>query len=564
MQSTTVNRLSEVANLYNKQYGMMVLPVEGISHREDWKTDLSYKTPAIDEHSNFFSQFINGHDVLNSDYDWGKSTGICLCLGCNDYWCITVIFNKFFHHNVDVKSIHNEILNLLSLPQDYAWIVWSSDLESLSVIFRSQTVNREPLSDGELYFETENGTGSISICLKTKGFTMLPPSIDKNGFMYDFYDREPDDIPQIVSVDNVVNLLINYFSIEDVVDIHHNGVWKYLHRTAIFHDCDRDIYDNIRYHTCDEIPLLGACCNNDVVNSLGVVYAKSADNMDYITKAKYYSKAAECFRRANTNESLDNLRQLKSLELIPIEADKKYSSDIETELGYHYLSYLRHRGYKYLFVDTETTGLPKDYREHFHNTDNWPRIIQIAWMCVDSYGRILHKESKLIKPVGFVIPDVSTRVHGISTAKAVDYGTYIEDVIPRFESFLDTAEFVVGHNIDFDMDVIASEYTRISGGDSGGFDECGEFNFPTKNIVSKPRICTMKSSTSFCRILLNNDYKYPKLEELYQSLFREPIKGAHDALIDVEATVRCFNELRSRGEINDNCCYYSERKKERP
>ena len=74
----------------------------------------------------------------------------------------------------------------------------------------------------------------------------------------------------------------------------------------------------------------------------------------------------------------------------------------------------------------------------------------------------------------------------------------------------------------------------------------------------------MKSSTSFCRILLNNDYKYPKLEELYQSLFREPIKGAHDALIDVEATVRCFNELRSRGEINDNCCYYSERKKERP
>ena len=106
----------------------MVLPVEGISHREDWKTDLSYKTPAIDEHSNFFSQFMNGHDVFNSDYDWGKSTGICLCLGCNDYWCITVIFNKFFHHDVDVKSIHNEILNLLSLPQDYAWIVWSSDL----------------------------------------------------------------------------------------------------------------------------------------------------------------------------------------------------------------------------------------------------------------------------------------------------------------------------------------------------------------------------------------------------------------------------------------------------
>ena len=50
----------------------------------------------------------------------------------------------------------------------------------------------------------------------------------------------------------------------------------------------------------------------------------------------------------------------------------------------------------------------------------------------------------------------------------------------------------------------------------------------------------------------SSEERVAELEELYQSLFREPIKGAHDALIDVEATVRCFNELRSRGEINDN------------
>ncbi len=35
---------------------------------------------------------------------------------------------------------------------------------------------------------------------------------------------------------------------------------------------------------------------------------------------------------------------------------------------------------KYLFFDTETTGVPKDYKAPSSDTDNWPRMVQLASM----------------------------------------------------------------------------------------------------------------------------------------------------------------------------------------
>ena len=34
----------------------------------------------------------------------------------------------------------------------------------------------------------------------------------------------------------------------------------------------------------------------------------------------------------------------------------------------------------YLFFDTETTGLPKSWKAPVTDTENWPRIVQIAWI----------------------------------------------------------------------------------------------------------------------------------------------------------------------------------------
>lgn len=49
---------------------------------------------------------------------------------------------------------------------------------------------------------------------------------------------------------------------------------------------------------------------------------------------------------------------------------------------------------KYLFIDTETTGLPKEYDAPYTDIDNWPRLVQLAWivfMIIQqlSFGRTL-------------------------------------------------------------------------------------------------------------------------------------------------------------------------------
>ena len=37
----------------------------------------------------------------------------------------------------------------------------------------------------------------------------------------------------------------------------------------------------------------------------------------------------------------------------------------------------------YLIFDTETTGLPKNYNAPITDTDNWPRLVQLAWQLHD-------------------------------------------------------------------------------------------------------------------------------------------------------------------------------------
>ena len=47
----------------------------------------------------------------------------------------------------------------------------------------------------------------------------------------------------------------------------------------------------------------------------------------------------------------------------------------------------------YMVFDTETTGLPANFNAPISDTDNWPRIVQLAWQIHDDMGElILHKD----------------------------------------------------------------------------------------------------------------------------------------------------------------------------
>ena len=192
-----------------------------------------------------------------------------------------------------------------------------------------------------------------------------------------------------------------------------------------------------------------------------------------------------------------------------------------------------------LFFDTETTGVPKFYNAPVSDSNNWPRLVQLAWLMTDKEGNILKQKSVIIKPDGFSIPQDAASVHGITTERAQRDGLPLAEVLEDFATDLSFAERIVGHNIDFDQHIVGAELWRL------GMD----YNV----LMNKPSTCTMKSSTDFCAIPSPNSYyggyKWPSLQELYRKLFNREFVEAHDALADITATKECFFELKRRGII---------------
>ncbi|MBN3520516.1 DNA polymerase III subunit alpha [Algoriphagus lutimaris] len=187
----------------------------------------------------------------------------------------------------------------------------------------------------------------------------------------------------------------------------------------------------------------------------------------------------------------------------------------------------------YLIFDTETTGLPRDYNAPMSDVDNWPRLVQLAWQLHDATGKLISNHNYIIKPEGFTIPYNAEKVHGISTKRALAEGHDLKQILGIFEGDVGQAQYLVGHNVEFDINVVGSEFLRV------------EAPMPLTNT----QLDTKDISTDFCAIPggRGGKYKWPTLTELHQKLFGEGFGDAHDAAYDVDATARCFFGLIKQG-----------------
>ncbi|SFS46242.1 DNA polymerase III subunit alpha [Lutibacter maritimus] len=185
----------------------------------------------------------------------------------------------------------------------------------------------------------------------------------------------------------------------------------------------------------------------------------------------------------------------------------------------------------FLIFDTETTGLPKSWNAPITDTDNWPRCVQIAWQIHNEYGELIENQDFLIKPEGFNIPYDAEQIHGISTQLAEEKGEDLEKVLYLFNEALSKSKFVVGQNVNFDLNIMGCEYVRL------GIDT-------SLNKLPVLDTCTEVTAT-LCQIPggRGGKFKLPTLTELHQHLFNAPFNEAHNATADVEATTRCFLEL---------------------
>lgn len=190
---------------------------------------------------------------------------------------------------------------------------------------------------------------------------------------------------------------------------------------------------------------------------------------------------------------------------------------------------------KLLIFDTETTGLPKTRKTFEHGPNNWPHIVSISWIIYDVELDCIDKRRKyIIKPMGWDIPEVVVKIHGINQAKANLQGHSLKDVMAEFMS--ENIDGFVAHNLEFDYNVICSAIRY-------------DLDLPFTGF-SKKKFCTMELSKDICKLKGQfGKYKSPKLSELYEYVFKRlPVASSlHDSLYDtiiLTEIVQNCNELR--------------------
>ena len=189
----------------------------------------------------------------------------------------------------------------------------------------------------------------------------------------------------------------------------------------------------------------------------------------------------------------------------------------------------------YIFFDTETSGLPRRWDAPVTAVDNWPRIVQIAWICSDAEGNASEPQVRLVKPEGFTISAGAAKVHGISTEYATKHGLPLMPVLEEFAEAVKASDVMVAHNIDFDRSIVGAEFIRTS----------------MPNVfLGKRQCCTMTESTNYCKLPGRYGYKWPTLDELHRKLFNKSFSGAHDAGADCAACMRSFFKLKELGYVS--------------
>ncbi len=186
-----------------------------------------------------------------------------------------------------------------------------------------------------------------------------------------------------------------------------------------------------------------------------------------------------------------------------------------------------------LFIDTETSGVPDDWEKK--DVAHWPYIVQIAWLIFDKQGNTLLSRNFYIKPADFRIEESAIRVHHITQDAAMEHGVDRKKAIGTlYEDLKRYNPLIVAHFLALDKSMLEVAFER-----------CG-----LKNILRNyPLFCTMRASSGYMPWANRN---YPRLEELYQTLFRKKLVNSHDALADAKATAQCFFELVKRQDVDEN------------
>lgn len=170
----------------------------------------------------------------------------------------------------------------------------------------------------------------------------------------------------------------------------------------------------------------------------------------------------------------------------------------------------------YLILDTETSGLlPAG------------RVIQVGAVLVDSDYAVQSEANLLVKwGEDYEIHPKAMEAHGISRARAQNFGVEVDVVIAVIGQMAARAQKLVCHNLDFDRKMIENLAARAQ---------------KPNPIEHLAHYCTMRAMTPICDIpKQGGGTKWPTLQEAHRFVAGYDFDGAHDAMADVRACLKVF------------------------
>jgi DNA polymerase III epsilon subunit-like protein len=220
-----------------------------------------------------------------------------------------------------------------------------------------------------------------------------------------------------------------------------------------------------------------------------------------------------------------------------------------------------------LIFDTETNGLPKSKIISPDTLHLWPHILQMSYLIYDvSKNEITEIKDDIIEvSEDILITEEVTNINGIDKEMTSTKGKPIMSVLNNFFHFLRNTDKLIGHNIEFDLNMIKIELLRLIYNKTLDLtkEQLKLYKSHLHYINNYKNIsCTLKESIKFCNIQQTNRFgevylKYPKLNELYEKLFSITANNLHNSLNDVFVTLRCYMKLNNNIDLLDSCETFS-------
>lgn len=196
-----------------------------------------------------------------------------------------------------------------------------------------------------------------------------------------------------------------------------------------------------------------------------------------------------------------------------------------------------------VFLDVETSGLPLWNKPS--SDPEQPHICQAAAVLVDEDTRdVISSFDMIAKPDGWIIPDETAEIHGITTERASEVGVNECLIVSAIWELCSRASHFVAHNAPFERRLIRIALKRFMGDDEADIWKL------------MPAKCTQKEATALMdlpptakmKAAGRHHKKTANLSEAYEFFTGEPLKEAHTALADTLACMKIYFHMKDLGK----------------